>query len=81
MNWPYFSLQMALFWVCLFHIKLSAQYKFTGKQIPIMRPTAICLYPAVTLWHPISLRANFGDDLENHPFKYDIEKCPGLIFE
>jgi hypothetical protein len=55
--------------------------KFSGKQIPIMHPTANYLYPTVTVWHPSSFCANFGDDLENKPFTYDIEKCPGLIFE
>jgi hypothetical protein len=28
-----------------------------------------------------SLVANFGGDLEEKPFKYDIEKCEGLVFE
>jgi hypothetical protein len=27
------------------------------------------------------LVANFGGDLEEKPFKYDIEKCEGLVFE
>jgi hypothetical protein len=27
-----------------------------------------------------SIEANFGDDSAK-PFKYDIEKCPGLVFE
>jgi hypothetical protein len=55
--------------------------KFTGKQIPIMRPTANCLYPTVTVWHRSAFCANFGDDPDNKPFEYDIEECPGLIFE
>jgi hypothetical protein len=27
------------------------------------------------------LEANFGDDLANKPFQYDIESCPGMVFE
>jgi hypothetical protein len=33
------------------------------------------------MWEDESLEANFGDDLEKKPFKYDIEKCEGLVFE
>jgi hypothetical protein len=55
--------------------------KFSGKQIPIMHPTANYLYPTVTLWHRAAFCANFGDVPDDKPFKYDTEKCPGLIFD
>jgi hypothetical protein len=29
----------------------------------------------------VSLEANFGDDQQAKPFKYDIGKCPGIVFE
>jgi hypothetical protein len=54
-------------------------HTFTVKQIPI-DPTADRLFPTVTLWKNVSVEANFGDDLAK-PFKYNIEKCPGLVFE
>jgi hypothetical protein len=38
------------------------------------------LFPAVEIWRE-SLEANFGDDPDNKPFKYDISKCPGMTFE
>jgi hypothetical protein len=28
-----------------------------------------------------SLEANFGDNLVANPFKFDVDKCPGLVFE
>jgi hypothetical protein len=28
-----------------------------------------------------SVEANFGDDLGAKPFKYDIEKCTGMVFK
>ena len=28
----------------------------------------------------VMLEANFGDDLVAKPFAYDIETCPGMIF-
>jgi hypothetical protein len=28
----------------------------------------------------MSFKANFGNDPAK-PFKYDIEKCPGMVFE
>jgi hypothetical protein len=49
-----------------------------GKQIPIKR-LADFLYPIVSMgdYADMSLLTNFGDD-PAIPFKYDIEKCPGL---
>jgi hypothetical protein len=37
------------------------------------------LYPTVSICE-MSVKANFGDDPAK-PFKYDIEKCPGMVFE
>jgi hypothetical protein len=52
--------------------------QFTGKQIPIS-PSVNCLYPTAQLWD-FSSEANFGDD-KSKPFKYDIDKCPGLLLD
>jgi hypothetical protein len=39
------------------------------------------LYPTVSLaGRNVSVEANFGDNLAI-PFKFDIEKCPGIVFE
>jgi hypothetical protein len=53
-------------------------YCSPGKQIQI-NPSADCLYPLVTMrdFADMTLETNFGDDPAK-PFKYDIEKCPGL---
>jgi hypothetical protein len=53
--------------------------KLTGKQIPI-NPMANPLYPTLSMHRNGSVEANFGDNSVN-PFKYDIQKCPGLVFE
>jgi hypothetical protein len=55
--------------------------KFTGKQIPIIS-TATSLYPTVSMYGfgYGSVEANFGDNPAK-PFKYDIKKCSGLVFE
>jgi hypothetical protein len=53
--------------------------KFTGKPITI-DSTANPLYPTFSLVGKVSLEANFGDDLAN-PFRYDINKCPGMVYE
>jgi hypothetical protein len=53
--------------------------KFTGKPIPIAVDVDV-LIPTVTIWD-VSLEANFGDNLANKPFKYDVSTCPGLVFE
>jgi hypothetical protein len=53
--------------------------KFAGKQIPI-NSTVNPLYPTVSVRGNVSVEANFGDDLAK-PFKYDIKKCPGMVFE
>jgi hypothetical protein len=49
-----------------------------GKQIQI-NLVADCVYPTVTMCDhaDMFLETNFGDDSAK-PFKYDIEKCPGL---
>jgi hypothetical protein len=59
---------------------------FTGKQIP-MKSIVNPLYPTVSLYgsgddgyNHISVEANFGDDSAK-PFKYDIKKCPGMVFD
>jgi hypothetical protein len=53
--------------------------KSIGKQIPIS-PTASTLYPTITTTGTFSVDANFGDDSAK-PFRYDINKCPGLNME
>jgi hypothetical protein len=50
-----------------------------GKQIPI-NPTVDRLYPTAYL-NDVSVEANFGNNLVDKPFKFDIDKCPGLVFE
>jgi hypothetical protein len=54
--------------------------KFTGKQIPI-NPTVNALYPTITLKGKVSVEANFGEDRQAKPFKYDIKKFPGLVLD
>jgi hypothetical protein len=53
-------------------------YDFTGQQIPI-DPSGNRLFPTVCMTK-VKLKANFGDNPAK-PFKYDIKKCPGLVFE
>jgi hypothetical protein len=60
--------------------QLSLNSQLTGKQIQI-HPLADCLYPMVIVdgdANNMILHTNFGDDLLAKPFKYDINKCPGL---
>jgi hypothetical protein len=54
---------------------------FTGKQIPIS-PTGDILIPTVSMRYAF-VETNFGIDQhqEAKPFKYDIEKCPGLVLD
>jgi hypothetical protein len=54
------------------------KFALTGKQIPIT-PTVDCLYPTINMWR-VSMEANFGDDPAK-PFKYDVEKCSGMVFD
>jgi hypothetical protein len=49
--------------------------QFADKPRPI-KPTGDCLYPTLTMMDA-SIEANFGDNPAN-PFKYDLDKCPGL---
>jgi hypothetical protein len=53
-------------------------YCFPGKQIQI-KPLTDFVYPMVLMrdFADMTLKTNFGDDPDK-PFKYDIEKCPGL---
>jgi hypothetical protein len=48
-------------------------------QTPI-NPTVDRLYPTVFIYYA-SVEANFGDNLAAKPFKFDVDKCPGLFFE
>jgi hypothetical protein len=63
----------------VFPVKRS-QFTFTGSQIPIDHPGEDRLYPTVKM-NSASLTTNFGDDLVEEPFVYDIKKCRGLVFE
>jgi hypothetical protein len=54
--------------------------KFAGKQIPI-NPTVNTLYPTITIMGKVTVEANFGDDQQAKPFKYEIKKCPGLVLD
>jgi hypothetical protein len=38
------------------------------------------LVPTISM-KDASLEANFGNDLLAKPFKYDIENCPGLVYQ
>jgi hypothetical protein len=38
------------------------------------------LIPTVSIRY-LSVEANFGDDQRAKPFKYDIQKCTGLVFD
>jgi hypothetical protein len=51
---------------------------YLGKQRPI-NPTVDRLYPTVSFYEYVE--ANFGSDLVAKPFKFDTDKCPGLVFE
>jgi hypothetical protein len=53
--------------------------KFTGKPIPI-NSTMDHLFPTLSILGIASVEANFGDDMTK-PFRYDIDKCPGLNLE
>jgi hypothetical protein len=48
----------------------------TGKQVPIA-PSVDRLFPTVRKVK-VPLEANFGDNPAK-PFKFDIDKCPGLV--
>jgi hypothetical protein len=52
---------------------------FTGKLIEIS-PSVDLLIPTVNL-RDVSVEANFGDDQRAKPFRYDIDKCPGLVLD
>jgi hypothetical protein len=55
-------------------------YSSPGKQIQVdLLADCECVYPIVSMgkYADMSLETNFGDDPVK-PFKYDIEKCPGL---
>jgi hypothetical protein len=55
--------------------------KITGNQTPI-NPTVDRLYPTIYFYNPgASVEANFGGNLVTKPFKFDIYKCPGLVFK
>jgi hypothetical protein len=56
-------------------------FKFTGKQIPIEHPDMVNrLYPTAVVQNNSYIVANFGTNSVK-PFEYDIDKCPGLVFE
>jgi hypothetical protein len=54
-------------------------FNFAGNQIPIERPLYE-LHPTAIVQTNSSMEANFGTD-PTKPFEYDIDKCPGLVFE
>jgi hypothetical protein len=70
---------MEFSWVSLLDGISSQMLTFTGKQIPI-NPTVDFLIPTVSI-RDILVEANFGDDQQAKPFKYDIGKCPGLVLD
>jgi hypothetical protein len=53
---------------------------FQGKQFPVPKPAVDRLYPTITMWSSLSLEANFGEDPAK-PFQYNIDTCPGLVFD
>jgi hypothetical protein len=58
---------------------IDPHFNFTGKQIPL-NPVQVELYPTAFVERNEILEANFGTDSAK-PFEYDIDKCPGLVFE
>jgi hypothetical protein len=53
----------------------------SGQPTPIKHPAKdVCLHPTLGVTENVSLEANFGDDPAKQ-FKYDVNKCPGLVFE
>jgi hypothetical protein len=52
---------------------------FTGNPLPIKLPLHQ-LYPTTSVQINSSVEANFGTDSAK-PFEYDIDKCPGMVFE
>jgi hypothetical protein len=53
--------------------------KSTGKPIPF-NSTVDILFPTVSMAGDASVEANFGEDSAK-PFRYDIKKCPGIVFK
>jgi hypothetical protein len=52
--------------------------QFSGKQIPISSPSDY-LTPTIRV-KKINVEVNFGDNPAK-PFKFDINKCQGLVFQ
>jgi hypothetical protein len=53
--------------------------QFSGKPIPI-NPAIDCLIPTACMLNCL-VKANFGANLVKKPFKFDMNKCPGLEFD
>jgi hypothetical protein len=60
--------------------KLCLVLWFTGEQIPITPSSRKSPIPNSLHNKSYKLKANFGDNPAK-PFKYDIKKCPRLMFE
>jgi hypothetical protein len=71
---------MEFSWVRFFGWNFTLMLTFTGKQIPISH-IVDSLIPTVSMCGDVSVEANFGDDQQAKPFRYDIEKCPGLVLD
>jgi hypothetical protein len=54
-------------------------FNFIGNPLPIEQPKHE-LYPTAVVGHKEIVEANFGTDSAN-PFEYDIDKCPGILFD
>jgi hypothetical protein len=60
-------------------VLLAVYYaQFLGKQIPIS-PTSNHLIPTIRA-KQIAVEVNFGDNPAK-PFKFDLKKCHGLVFQ
>jgi hypothetical protein len=53
------------------------KFRFAGKQMPIMPLESNYLTPTMCLNKNVTLEGNFGAK----PFKYNIDECPGMLFE